>query len=220
MPTLIRTIARNGQSESDVLKSRFICTIERVTDETEARDVLERLRKQYWDANHNCYAWVIGEQGMSQKASDDGEPSGTAGVPMLEVLKRRELTDLVAVVTRYFGGTKLGAGGLIRAYGHAVSAAIDRIGIVERRPLAVLAVTADYADAGRLEHSFRDSVFPLKEIEYGADVTLVTHLEQSDVPLFETWLGEQTNGALAAMHLGETIVEVPVTTSPNDETES
>lgn len=210
MPKLVRTIRKNGSDETEVLKSRFICSVERVADEGDARTVLERLRKQYWDANHNCYAYVIGELGMSQKASDDGEPSGTAGVPMLEVLKRRELTDLIAVVTRYFGGTKLGAGGLIRAYGHAVSAAIDHVGIVERRPLAVLAVTADYNDAGRLENSFRNSTFPLIDIDYGADVTLTTHLEPGIVPDFETWVAEQTNGSLTPIHLGETIVEVPV----------
>lgn len=209
MPHLVRTIQKNGSHETEVLKSRFICTVERVVDEDEARAVLERLRKQYWDANHNCYAYVIGELGMSQKASDDGEPSGTAGVPMLEVLKRRELTDVIAIVTRYFGGTKLGVGGLIRAYGHAVSAAVDDVGVVERRPLAVLAVTADYNDAGRLENSFRNSPYPLHDIDYGADVTLTTHLEPDVVPEFETWIAEQTNGALAPIHLGETIVEVP-----------
>lgn len=210
MATLIRTIARDGQHETEVLKSRFICTVERVKDESEARAVLERLRKQYWDASHNCYAYVIGETGMAQKASDDGEPSGTAGVPMLEVLRRRELTDLIAIVTRYFGGTKLGAGGLIRAYGHAVSAAIDSIGIVERRSLSVLAVTADYTTAGRLENSFRNSPFPLNDIEYGNDVTLTTHLEPADEPAFAEWLAEQTNGAIEPIRLGEAIVEVPV----------
>lgn len=214
MSILTRTIARNGQNETEVLKSRFICTIERVTDEAEARAVLERLRKLYWDANHNCYAYVIGETGLSQKASDDGEPSGTAGVPMLEVLKRREVTDLIAVTTRYFGGTKLGAGGLIRAYGHSVSAAIDALGVVERRPLTVLAVTADYTSAGRLENSFRNSPYPLQEIEYGSDVTFTTHLEPADVPGFQDWLAEQTNGAIEAIELGVAIVEVPVPAQP------
>ena len=220
MPILNRTIAHDGQHETEVLKSRFICTVTRVTDEAEARAVLDRLRKQYWDANHNCYAYVIGESGMSQKASDDGEPSGTAGVPMLEVLRRRELTDLIAVVTRYFGGTKLGAGGLIRAYGHAVTATIDEIGIVERRPLTVLAVTADYNDAGRLENSFRNSAFPLNDIEYGAEVTFVTHLEPADVGAFETWLAEQTNGSIEAIELGEAIVEVPVGNHADESAES
>jgi uncharacterized YigZ family protein len=197
--------------ETEVLKSRFICSIERVRDETDARSFLEQQRKRYWDASHNCYAYVLGEKGMTQKASDDGEPSGTAGVPMLEVLRRRALTDLIAVTTRYFGGTKLGAGGLIRAYGHSVTAAIDAIGIVERRPLMVMAIIADYTTAGRLENSFRNSPFPLNEIEYGNEVTFVTHLEPADVPNLETWLAEQTNGSVEALQLGEAIVEVPVT---------
>src|SRR5688572_28458472 len=102
MAPINRTIAQAGQHEIEILKSRFLCTVERVADEAGVKAFLERLRKQYWDANHNCYAYVIGELGMAQKASDDGEPSGTAGVPMLEVLRKRRITDVIAVVTRYF----------------------------------------------------------------------------------------------------------------------
>ena len=128
-PRFIRTIAAGGQHEIEIKKSRFICTLARVESEAGAKAILEGLRKRYWDANHNCYAYTIGERGEHQKASDDGEPSGTAGVPMLEVLRRRDVVDTLAVVTRYFGGTLLGAGGLIRAYGQAVSDAIDAVGI-------------------------------------------------------------------------------------------
>jgi uncharacterized YigZ family protein len=209
MAPITRTIAHGGQHEIEILKSRFICTVERVTDEAEAKAFLERLRKQYWDANHNCYAYVIGELGMAQKASDDGEPSGTAGVPMLEVLRRRQITDVIAVVTRYFGGTKLGAGGLIRAYGRAVSETIDVVGVVERRPLAILEITADYTTAGRLEYAFHGSPFAINDIQYGADVTFVTHLEPAGIPGLETWLAEQTNGTVQAISTGEAIVEVP-----------
>jgi len=209
MPPIKRTIAQGGQHEIEILKSRFICTVERVNDETEARAFLETLRKQYWDANHNCYAYVIGELGMAQKASDDGEPSGTAGVPMLEVLRKRQITDVIAVVTRYFGGTKLGAGGLIRAYGRAVSETIDTVGIVERRPLTILEMTTDYTTAGRLEYAFHGSPFTTSDIRYGADVTFVAHLEPADIPDLETWLAEQTNGTVHAIATGEAIVEVP-----------
>jgi uncharacterized YigZ family protein len=209
MPPINRTIAHSGQHEIEILKSRFICTIERVTDEAGAKILLERLRKQYWDANHNCYAYVIGELGMAQKASDDGEPSGTAGVPMLEVLRRRQITDVIAVVTRYFGGTKLGAGGLIRAYGRAVSETLDHVGIVERRPLTTLEMTTDYAAAGRLEYAFHGSPFTITEIRYAADATFVTHLEPAEIPALQSWLAEQTNGTVEVVPTGEAIVEVP-----------
>jgi uncharacterized YigZ family protein len=209
MAPILRTIAHGGQHEIEILKSRFICTVERVTDETEAKALLEGLRKRYWDANHNCYAYIIGELGMAQKASDDGEPSGTAGVPMLEVLRKRQITDVLAVVTRYFGGTKLGAGGLIRAYGRSVSETIDAVGIVERRPLAILEISTDYTTAGRLEYAFHGSPYSTSDIRYGADVTFVTHLERADIPSLETWLAEQTNGAVHATVTGEAIVEVP-----------
>jgi uncharacterized YigZ family protein len=215
MAHLTRTIARNGQHETEVLKSRFICTIERVGDETEARAVMERLRKQYWDANHNCYAYILGETGLTQKASDDGEPSGTAGVPMLEVLKRRELTDLIAVTTRYFGGTKLGAGGLIRAYGHSVSAAIDDIGVVERQPLAILTVTSDYTTAGPLENALRSSPYSILDTEYGSGVTFTFHLEPEDRDAFDVWLAERTSGHARTELIGITQSEVPVSAQPD-----
>ncbi|MCC6705685.1 MAG: YigZ family protein [Thermomicrobiales bacterium] len=214
MALLNRTVARNGQHEIEILKSRFICTIERVGDEGEARAVLERLRKQYWDASHNCYAYVIGETGMSQKASDDGEPSGTAGVPMLEVLRRRELTDLIAVVTRYFGGTKLGAGGLIRAYGGAVSEALDAIGVVERRPLSIINVNADYVAAGPLENAFRASEYEISEVGYGSDVAFTFHLEPDDLPGFDLWLAERTGGQVQSSVVGTAIREVPAPSQP------
>jgi uncharacterized YigZ family protein len=214
MALLNRTIARNGQHETEVLKSRFICSIERVHDEIEARSVLDRLRKQYWDANHNCYAYVLGDTGLTQKASDDGEPSGTAGVPMLEVLKRRELTDLIAVTTRYFGGTKLGAGGLIRAYGHSVSGAIDELGVVERRPLAVVAVRSDYTTAGSLENALRASPYAILDTEYGSDVTFSFHLEPDDQPAFDAWLAERTGGQIKSELIGFTEAEVPAPAQP------
>ncbi|MGH2549371.1 MAG: IMPACT family protein, partial [Thermomicrobiales bacterium] len=161
-------------------------------------------------ANHNCYAYVIGEGGRLQKASDDGEPSGTAGVPMLEVLKRRDLVDVLAVVTRYFGGTKLGAGGLIRAYGRSVTEGLNEAGIVERRPRVIVEIAADHATAGRLENSFRNSIYTLADIRYENAVTFVTHLPDEDVASLNAWLGEQTNGTVQGIVAGHAIVEIPV----------
>ena len=208
METPHRMIARDGQHEFEVKKSRFICSLFRVTSEEEARAHIETLRKQYWDANHNCTAWAIGPGLKLQRSSDDGEPSGTAGIPMLEVLRRREITDTVAIVTRYFGGIMLGAGGLIRAYGTAVSGALDAIGVVERKPLAVLSLVATYDDAGRIENAIRASDFPLSDVVYGNDVTFELVMEPEHVDGFRHWVGELTNGELLPQDSGVRYVEV------------
>lgn len=204
-----RMVAHHGQHEIEIRKSRFICSLYRVTSEDEARTQIEAARKMFWDATHNCTAWIIGERQRLQRSSDDGEPSGTAGMPMLEVLRRRGVTDTLAIVTRYFGGVLLGAGGLIRAYGGVVSDALDDIGIVERKPLQVVGITASYDDAGRLEHTLRASEWRLEDVDYGTDVTFTVILEPSQAAAFSTWVQERTNGALAPVALGERWVEVP-----------
>ena len=112
MATWNRTIAKSGSVELIVKKSRFICTVDRAGSEAEARAKLQALKKQYWDANHNCSAWILGDRGELRRSNDDGEPGGTAGAPMLHVLDQRGVTDTIAVVTRYFGGILLGAGGI------------------------------------------------------------------------------------------------------------
>lgn len=203
-----RMIARDGQHEIEIKKSRFITSLFRVTSEEEARARIEATRKTYWDANHNCTAWAIGPGQRLQRSSDDGEPSGTAGVPMLEVLKRREVTDTLAIVTRYFGGVLLGAGGLIRAYGQSVSAAIDDIGVVERKPLAVQTLVASYDDAGRIENAIRASDFPLTDVAYSDRVTFELVLEPEEVERLAHWVAELTNGAIAPMDGGTRFVEV------------
>lgn len=210
MSTHARLIAGPGQHELEIKKSRFICTIDRAGSEAEARSFHERLKKQYWDANHNCLAYLIGERNEFQKANDDGEPSGTAGVPMLEVLKKRELINTVVVVTRYFGGTKLGAGGLIRAYGQSVSDVIDAVGIVERRPFFLLTVRVSHQDAGRVENALRASTYRLGEVVYGGDVGFEVHLDEDEIPPFRAWLAELTGGRNQAEITGQAFVEVPV----------
>lgn len=205
-----RTIAGAGRHEIEVKRSRFICTLSRVATEDEARAVLDRVRQEFRDANHNCYAYTIGERGEKQKASDDGEPVGTAGIPILEAIRRQGVVDTLAVVTRYFGGTKLGTGGLIRAYGQAASGALEAVGIVERRPLDVVAIRAGYDDAGRIERLLRGSPHPPASIDYGADVTFVVHLAPEDGASFRAWLADISAGSIAAEAAGTTIVEVPV----------
>lgn len=209
-----RMVAKDGTHETEIKKSRFICQLFRVTTEDEAREHIEAVRKEHWNANHNCTAWIIGEKQANQRSSDDGEPSGTAGMPMLEVLRRRELTDTLAVVTRYFGGVMLGAGGLIRAYGGAVSEALDMIGVVERVPLSVVQIEADYEEAGRVENAIRARELNLVDVAYDADVTFELVMPPDEVDAFKTWLQELTNGAIDATIVGERFVEVPAPAQP------
>lgn len=204
-----RTVAGSGSHVLEIKKSRFICTIARATTDEEARAFITGLKKQYWDANHNCSAYVIGDHGQAQRSSDDGEPSGTAGVPMLGVLQKQGLTDTVAVVTRYFGGTLLG-GGLIRAYGQSVSSALAVIGIVEVQPCLIVAVEASYDEAGKLENSLRTTGFILKDVDYANTVTFTLQTTGEELPLLQVWVAEATNGVCDVVEIGEEFVEVPV----------
>lgn len=211
MPEVTRTITQGGLYEIEVRRSRFICSMERTTDEPSARAFIDATRTRFWDASHNCSAFRIGDRGDIQRSSDDGEPSGTAGAPMLDVLRKQDLVDLTAVVTRYFGGTLLGAGGLVRAYGGAVSAAIARIGIVERQPRHRLDFSVGYDDAGRIEHAIRTSAYGLTDIAYGdRRVTVTLRVETSLVAIVETWIAEITNGAANVIESDVIWVDVPV----------
>ncbi len=204
-----RTIARNGDHEIVIKKSRFICTMTRVASEGDAREIIELTRKKSWDANHHCTAWRMGKGGRLQRSNDDGEPSGTAGVPMLEVLVKRDLTDVLAIVTRFFGGTKLGAGGLIRAYGGAVSATVDVLGIVERRPLHMVDVAIPHADSGRVENALRFSGYDLAGVTYNAsDVSFRVHLGPDQLDRYRAYIAELTNGRAIAHDDGVMFVEV------------
>ncbi|WP_353854432.1 YigZ family protein [Bacillus sp. Bos-x628] len=188
------TVKSRGEHEIVIEKSRFICHIQRAVSEEEAQAFIQSIKKQHWNATHNCSAYLIGENDMIQKANDDGEPSGTAGVPMLEVLKKRKLKDTVVVVTRYFGGIKLGAGGLIRAYGKSVSEALNHVGIVERCLMRTMHTTIDYTWLGKVENELRASSFQLKEIHYAKDVIFETYVEETQTDYFIEWMTELTNG--------------------------
>jgi uncharacterized YigZ family protein len=183
-----------GEHEIVIQKSRFIAHIKRAETEIEAQEFIQSLKKKYWDATHNCSAYIIGEHDQIQKANDDGEPSGTAGVPILEVLKKKKLKDTVVVITRYFGGIKLGAGGLIRAYGKATSEGLNTVGIVERRLVQVIHVNIDYTFLGKVERELRDSEYIIKEIQYLDSVQLAVYVNEDLVHLFGDWMVEMTNG--------------------------
>jgi uncharacterized YigZ family protein len=154
--SLPSTIAAPVDHELVVKKSRFLAHLEPARSVAEADAVVARLRKELWDARHHCVAMVLGAHADQQRSTDDGEPSGTAGVPMLEVLRHRGVTDVVAVVTRYFGGVLLGAGGLVRAYSGAVAEALDRARLVRREVLAEVTLDVPHADAGRIDNVLRD----------------------------------------------------------------
>jgi len=188
------TVKGNGEHEINIQKSRFIAYISRATTEEEAQDFIQQMKKKHWDANHNCSAYLIGENDHIQKANDDGEPSGTAGVPILEVLKKKKLKDTVVVITRYFGGIKLGAGGLIRAYGKATSEGLLATGIVERKLMRVMHTKIDYTWLGKVENELRTSTYQLKEIHYLEDVEVETYVEEGQTDLFIDWMTELTNG--------------------------
>jgi uncharacterized YigZ family protein len=188
------TVKGYGEHEITIERSRFITYVSRVETEEEAQEFITSIKKKHHDANHNCSAYMIGEQNMIQKANDDGEPSGTAGVPMLEVLKKRDLKDTVVVVTRYFGGIKLGAGGLIRAYGRAVSEGLNATGIVERRLMRVMQTKIDYTWLGKVENEVRSSQYQLKEINYLDMVEVAVYVEEALKEQFVEWMTELTNG--------------------------
>ena len=166
------TLARPGDAEIEVKRSRFLARLRRVADEGAAREVVERARKELWDAGHHCSAYVLGPDGATMRSHDDGEPGGTAGAPMLEVLRGHGLTDVVAVVTRYFGGTLLGAGGLVRAYSDAVRAGLEPAGVVSRELMQLVRLATDPGAAGRLEHDLRARGVPVREVVYGERTVL------------------------------------------------
>ena len=194
MRTDYRTVKEYGESEYVIQKSKFLTFVKRAESETEAIDFINEIKKLHHTATHNCSAYMIGEHDNIQKANDDGEPSGTAGVPMLEVLKQLELKDTVVVVTRYFGGIKLGSGGLIRAYGRATSEGISATGTVERRLHSLMKVAIDYTWLGKVENEARQSPYPLKEIAYTEGVDLFLYVPISKEAVFTEWMAEMTNG--------------------------
>lgn len=188
------TLKSTGTSEIIISKSRFIANCKRVESEEEAIQFIQSIKKEHHTATHNCSAYLIGEHDQVQKANDDGEPSGTAGVPILEVLKKQHLQDTVVVITRYFGGIKLGAGGLVRAYGKATTAGIDASGVVERRLHHLMKVIVEYGWLGKLENEIRNSSYLLRNINYAENVDFFVFVPNEEEARFTEWLKEITNG--------------------------
>ncbi|WP_342442459.1 YigZ family protein [Lysinibacillus sp. FSL K6-0075] len=201
------TVKGYGESEIVISKSRFLTYIERAETEEDAISFIDGIKKLHHNATHNCSAYIIGEHDHIQKANDDGEPSGTAGVPMLEVLKKQGLKDTVVVVTRYFGGIKLGGGGLIRAYGKATTEGLIAAQVVERKLHHFMKVAIDYTWLGKVENEIRSSLYTLEEIRYLEGVEIIVSVPKEEEEQFRSWITEMTNGQASTIFEDAQFVE-------------
>lgn len=200
-----RVVYEGGEGEITEKKSRFIATVRPVESEEEATTFIAEMKKKYWDARHNCSAFVIGERQELNRCSDDGEPAQTAGRPMLDVLLREGVTNVAVVVTRYFGGVLLGTGGLVRAYQAATQAGLVASRIIEKLPGQKLMIHTDYNGLGKLQYLFGQQKTAILSTEYAADVALTILVPISQKESLYKEIVEQTNGA-AKLEWGETCV--------------
>lgn len=188
-------IVREGATGEVVeKKSRFIAQVFPVKTEEEALEHLSSVRKKHYDARHNCFAYVIGEKNETERCSDDGEPSGTAGRPILDVITGRGIHDVLVVVTRYFGGTLLGTGGLVRAYSAAAKQGLDNCVVVEKRRGYYVTVTTDYTDLGKVQYIAAEQGLAEEHADYAEDVELVYTIPEEQVAVFEKQVTEKTAG--------------------------
>lgn len=201
------TIAEDTRTEQVINKSRFICSLKRVKNEDEAQEFIAMVKKEFWDATHNCSAYLIDDR--AQRSSDDGEPSGTAGMPMLGVLRSNELTQTAAVVTRYFGGVKLGAGGLVRAYSSSVAQAVEQAGKVKKVPMGSYTFQCSVADSGKIMNLlYQQGIFTIEDTLYGNEATFVLNMQEADKEKAEAWLTENLQRVVELEKVGSGFKEV------------
>lgn len=198
--------------ELEIKKSRFLCYLHKCFQEEDAKAFVQKIKKEHPNATHHCYAFVIGEQNELQRSNDDGEPSGTAGVPMLECLMHNDMQDIVAVTVRYFGGVKLGAGGLIRAYSKSVSTALKSAVITKKEEMQKYTITFSYDLIGKIDHYLRSHNIIVLDKVYEETVTY-TFL--SKVSLEEDF-SELSNGSYLPIYLESLIIDVDITPSIED----
>ncbi len=187
-------VEKAGTGEIVEKKSRFIGHVIPVATEEEAIQYIEKIKKQYWDARHNCYAFVIGKNNEVQRFSDDGEPQGTAGKPILEVLLNENVHNTLIVVTRYFGGTLLGTGGLVRAYGLASKEGLKNALVKRVCQGKRIEMIADYNSIGKIKYIMGQMNVNVIDEQYGADVTITLEIKDDSVQEFETKITDATNG--------------------------
>ncbi|GAA2207573.1 YigZ family protein [Nonomuraea monospora] len=200
MPAPYLTLKTVVEHESEARRSRFICALAPARTVEEAVAFIAGRRREHPAASHNCTAYVIGER--IQKGDDDGEPGGTAGTPMVQALVGRGFSDVVAVVTRYFGGTLLGAGGLVRAYGSAVTETLDRADAVRMVPAKLVRVAVAHDQAGRVENDLRASRHAVREVAYAGEVTFDVAVGEDEVAAFADWVATLTAGR-ARVEIGD-----------------
>ena len=210
------TIANEFRTEYIIEKSRFIATIAPVSTEDEAQAFIQRISKEFWDATHNCTAYAIGPHQEQQRSSDNGEPSGTAGKPMLEVLKKTAITNVAVVVTRYFGGIKLGAGGLIRAYSHSVAKAVQEGPKLLIAPRQIVSLTIDYSYFGAVERQLQTLGLPYQS-SFTDTISLEIYVEPSFVSDLETTITNLTGGNLLWKLQDIRMVELPYSFTTTEE---
>ena len=208
-----RTIKENGQVQEEIKKSRFICHAKRVYNEEEARDFISAIKKEHYKATHNCSAFIVGERSEIKRTSDDGEPSGTAGVPMLGVLENHNLTNVCVVVTRYFGGIKLGAGGLIRAYAGSVALAVKEIGIIEIKEQAGIQIHMTYAQYQEYGNFLKEHNLIELETNFTDQVDTMIFIDKEKKDGIKADLIEFFNGKVTLTDKGLREVEIPVNLS-------
>ena len=201
------TIYQNGEHQIEIKKSKFICHLFRIENEEQAKEYIAKIKKEHYKANHNCSAYMLGENFEIQRSTDDGEPSGTAGVPMLEVLKKNQLQNTLAIVTRYFGGIKLGAGGLIRAYSTSVSEALKEIGIVQGKLQQILDIIIDYPQLGKLQNYLENEQIAIQEIDYLEQITVKIAIDINQCESFQNALIDLFNNQLSIQILDQKYVE-------------
>lgn len=204
------TIAQNGDHEIVIKKSRFICSLARTKTQQEAQDFITQISKKYHDATHNTYAYTLGLNDEQVKASDNGEPSGTAGVPELQALQLMNIKNVTAVVTRYFGGTKLGAGGLIRAYSNAVTEAVEAVGVVRRCLQQEILLHISYANLDRVNHYLKENDIFIDHTDYTSEIIISIFLDLENVEDTKKELTNLLSGNIEFLDGKKRYNEVPV----------
>lgn len=188
------TIKEDSYDEFVEKKSTFITHLIRINSEEEARDFIQKMKKKHYDATHVCSCYVVGDNNEITRANDDGEPSGTAGAPMLDVLVKNNIKNACATVIRYYGGTKLGTGGLVRAYGGGVINALKNATLVERKDAFEIKLEIDYSLNGKIEYEIDKTNFIVNNIDYTDKLIYTIYVMQEDYSNFETWIANLTNG--------------------------
>ena len=204
------TIKENSYDEFVEKKSTFITHLVRVTSEEEAREFIQKMKKKHYDATHVCSCYVVGDNNEITRANDDGEPSGTAGAPMIDVLVKNAIKNVCATVIRYFGGTKLGTGGLVRAYGGGVINALKNATLVERKDALEIRLELDYSLNGKIEYEIEKTNFIVNNLEYTDKIIYTIYVMEEDYDSFQSWIANLTNGQFKILSTHEKQLEFDI----------